>query len=55
MFRYYLVVPPKWGFVSSVLFTIVPMLYKIKNTWFILLSHISHPILDGLGLGIGVS
>ena len=31
--------PSKGGLVSSVLFTIVPILYKIKNTWLILLSH----------------
>ena len=36
---YYQVVPPRWSLLSSVLFTIVPMLYKIKNTWLILLSH----------------
>ena len=37
VFRYYRVVPPRWGLVSSVLFTIVPMSNEIKNTWFILL------------------
>ena len=39
MFRYYWVVPPRWGLASSVLFTAVPMSYKIKNTLLILLSH----------------
>ena len=32
------VVPYKVGFVSSVLFTIVSLSYKIKNIWLILLS-----------------
>ena len=31
MFRYYRVVPPTWGLVSPVLFTIVPVLYKIRS------------------------
>ena len=35
VFRYYLVVSPGWDLVSSVLFTIVPVSPKIKNTWFI--------------------
>ena len=26
-------VPPRWGFIRSVLFTIVPVSYKIKDTW----------------------
>ena len=44
VFRYYRMVPPRWGLVSSVFFTVVPRPYKIKNTWLILLSHfILHP------------
>ena len=35
--KYYRVVPPRWGLVSSVLFTITPMSYKIKNSWLILI------------------
>ena len=33
-------VPPRLGLVSFIFFTIVPMLYKIKNTWLILLSNL---------------
>ena len=36
-------VPPRWGLVSSVLFTIVHMSYKIRNIWLILLSHFILP------------
>ena len=32
-FRFHQVVPPRWGLASSVLFIIVPMSYKTKNTW----------------------
>ena len=39
VFRYFRVVPPRWGLLISVLFTIVLMLYKMKNTWFILILH----------------
>ena len=39
VFQYYWVFPPRWGLVKSVLFTIIAMLYKIKNTCLILLSH----------------
>ena len=38
-------VPPKWGLVSYVLFTIVPMSYKIKNTWLILIKKMFWAIL----------
>ena len=31
MFRYYLVFPPRYGLESSVLFTIVPMLYNMND------------------------
>ena len=37
VFRYYRVVPPNWGLASSVLFTILTMSYKLKNTWLIFL------------------
>ena len=37
--RYYRVVPPRWGLVSSVLFLIVPMSYEMKNNCLILLSN----------------
>ena len=33
------VVPPKWGLVSSVLFSLVSVIYKGKTTKLILLSH----------------
>ena len=37
---YYWLVPPRWGIVDSVLVTIVPKSYKLKNTWLLfLLSH----------------
>ena len=35
MSRYYRVVPPRQGLAISVLFTLVPVSYKIKNTWLI--------------------
>ena len=33
-------VPPRWGLVSSVVFKIVPMSYKIKNTWLIFIFRV---------------
>ena len=38
MSRYYRVVPPRWSLVSSILFNVVPLLYKIENKQLLLLK-----------------